>query len=315
MKQAHKKISLAVDVGGIRMKNPVIAASGIFGYGEEYRKHFSLKHLGAIITKGISLKPHAGNPPPRLIETAGGMLNAIGLQNIGVTALIEEKIPHLKKQGIPIIVNIFGTTLHEYGEAAKALEGVSGVVGLEINISCPNIKKGGISFGTDPQEVFKVVHTVRKVSSLPIMVKLSPNVTDITSIARSAEEAGADVLSLINTVIGMAVNPETRTPRLANITGGLSGPAIKPIALRMVWEVYNIVNIPVVGIGGICSAGDALEFIIAGASAIQIGTGQFVNPHVTREVIAGLKNYLRTNHLASPAELVGTLETTTGKGP
>jgi dihydroorotate dehydrogenase (NAD+) catalytic subunit len=315
MKQAHKQTSLAVNIGGIRMKNPVIGASGIFGYGEEYRKHFSLNHLGAIITKGISLKPHSGNPPPRLIETTGGMLNAIGLQNIGVRALIKEKMPHLKKQGVPVIVNIFGTTQQEYGEVAKTLEGVSGIAALEINISCPNIKKGGISFGTDPKEVFKVVRTVRKASSLPIMVKLSPNVTDITPIARSAEEAGADVLSLINTLIGMAVNAETRTPRLANITGGLSGPAIKPIALRMVWEVYNTVSIPVVGIGGICNARDALEFIIAGASAIQIGTGQFVNPHVTREVIADLKNYLRINRLTTLTDLVGTLETTTGKGP
>jgi dihydroorotate dehydrogenase (NAD+) catalytic subunit len=315
MKQVHKKISLAVDVAGIRMKNPVIAASGIFGYGEEYRKHFSLNHLGAIITKGISLKPHLGNPPPRLVETTGGMLNAIGLQNIGVKALIEEKIPNLKKQGTPIIVNIFGTTLKEYGEVAKTLDGVSGIAALEINISCPNIKKGGISFGTNPKEVFKVVRTVRKAFSLPIMVKLSPNVTDIRSIARSAEEAGADVLSLINTLIGMAVSLETRTPRLANITGGLSGPAIKPIALRMVWEVYNTVSIPVVGIGGICNARDALEFIIAGASAIQIGTGQFVNPQVTSEVIADLENYLKINHLTTPADLVGTLDTATGKGP
>lgn len=314
MKQMHQKISLAVTVGGIKMKNPVIAASGIFGYGEEYRELLSLTHLGAIITKGISLKPHLGNPPPRLVETTGGMLNAIGLQNIGVRALIEDKIPRLKKYGIPIIVNIFGTTLEEYGEVAKNLEGTKGIAAIEINISCPNIKKGGISFGTDPREVFKVVRHVRQASSLPLMVKLSPNVTDIKTIARSAEEAGADVLSLINTLIGMAINPQTRTPRLANITGGLSGPAIKPIALRMVWEVYNTVRIPVVGIGGICSVSDALEFLIAGASAIQIGTGQFVNPQVTREVLAGLENYLRSHHLTTIGTLVGTLQIPAVKG-
>lgn len=313
MKELHKKISLAVEVAGISMKNPVMAASGTFGYGEEYGEHLSLHHLGALITKGISLNPQPGNPPPRLVETTGGMLNAIGLQNIGVRALIEEKIPNLRKYGIPLIVNIFGTTLKEYEEVAKTLEGVGGIAGLEINISCPNIKKGGLAFGTDPSDVFKVVSAVRKSSSRPIMVKLSPNVTDITSIARSAEEAGADILSLINTLIGMAVNPETRTPRLANITGGLSGPAIKPIALRMVWEVYNAVSIPVVGVGGICSAGDALEFIIAGASAVQVGTGHFVNPHLTAEIVAGLEKYLRANQLTSLTALVGTLETAARK--
>jgi dihydroorotate dehydrogenase (NAD+) catalytic subunit len=307
-KLRKKKISLAVDIGGLRIKTPVIAASGTFGYGEEYRGFMSFKHLGGIITKGISLKPQQGNPPPRLVETVGGMLNAIGLQNIGVKALVEEKIPHLKKRGIPIIVNIYGTTLKDYGEVAKRLDGVSGIAALEVNISCPNIKKGGIAFGTDPREVFKVVSTVKKSSSLPIMVKLSPNVTDVTTIARSAEEAGADSLSLINTLMGMAVNIATRTPLLGNITGGLSGPAIKPIALRMVWEVCNTVNIPVVGIGGICTAGDALEFFIAGASAVQIGTAQFVNPSVTREVVTGLENYLEDHSLSAITEIVGTLE-------
>ena len=309
MKKARKKkISLAVDLGGLGLKTPVLVASGTFGYGEEYRNLMSYSHLGAIITKGISLRSQPGNPPPRLAETTCGMLNAIGLQNIGVKALVEEKMPHLKKYGIPIIANIYGTSLKDYGEVAKRLDGVSGIAALEINISCPNIKKGGISFGTDPREVFKVVRKVKESSSLPIMVKLSPNVTDITVIARSAEEAGADSLSLINTLIGMAVNVETRAPLLGNITGGLSGPAIKPVALRMVWEVYKTVNIPVVGIGGICTARDALEFFITGASAVQIGTAQFVNPTVTSEVVTGLENYLKDHSLSSIKEIVGTLE-------
>ena len=307
-KVRKKKISLAVDIGGLRIKTPVLAASGTFGYGEEYRDFMSFKHLGGIITKGISLKPQPGNPPPRLVETTCGMLNAIGLQNIGVKALVEEKIPRLKKRGIPIIVNIYGSTLKDYGEVAKRLDGVSGIAALEVNISCPNIRKGGIAFGTDPREVFKVVSAVKKSSSLPIMVKLSPNVTDVTAIARSAEEAGADSLSLINTLIGMAVNITTRTPLLGNITGGLSGPAIKPIALRMVWEVCNTVNIPVVGIGGICTAEDALEFFIAGASAVQIGTAQFVNPSVTSEVVSGLEKHLEDHSLSAITEIVGTLE-------
>ena len=311
MKQLHKKIDLSVDIGGLKMRNPVMAASGTFGYGEEYEEHVPIDHLGALITKGISLKPHSGNPPPRLVETTGGMLNAIGLQNIGVKALIKEKIPNLKKFGIPIIVNIFGSTLREYGEVARILEGIAAIKGLEVNISCPNIKRGGISFGTDPRQVFKVVSKIRKASALPIMVKLSPNVTDITTIARSAEEAGADVLSLINTLTGMAVDVDNRIPKLGNITGGLSGPAIKPIALRMVWEVYNKVNIPIVGIGGIFNTYDALEFIIVGASAIQIGTAHFINPSVAMEVINGLENYLRDNHIGTIQDLVGSLETPT----
>jgi len=290
------------------MKNPIMAASGTFGYGEEYNDYLPINRLGALITKGISFKPHSGNPPPRLVETTGGMLNAIGLQNIGVRALIEEKIPYLKKFGIPIIVNIFGTTPREYGEVAKSLEGISGIAGIEVNISCPNLKGGGISFGTDPREVFKVVSKVRKSSSYPIMVKLSPNVTDIRVIARGAEEAGANAISLINTLTGMAVDVEKRTPKLGNITGGLSGPAIKPIALRMVWEVYNEVNIPIVGVGGIFNAQDALEFIIVGASAVQIGTAHFINPRVSLEVITGLENYLKDHHIKTIQELVGSLE-------
>ena len=311
MKQRHKKVDLSVDIGGLKMKNPVMAASGTFGYGEEYEEHTPINHLGALVTKGISLKPHSGNPPPRLVETTGGMLNAIGLQNIGVKALIKEKIPNLKKFGIPIVVNVFGSTLREYGDVARILEGIDAIKGLEVNISCPNIKRGGISFGTDPRQVFKVVSRIRKASSLPIMIKLSPNVTDIAAIACSAEEAGADMLSLVNTLTGMAVDVHNRTPKLGNITGGLSGPAIKPIALRMVWEVYNKVNIPIVGIGGIFSADDALEFIIVGASAIQIGTAHFINPRVAVEVINGLENYLRDNHIGAIQDLVGSLETPT----
>jgi len=291
------------------MKNPVMAASGAFGYGEEYGRYAALSRFGAFITKGVSLEPKAGNPPPRIVETTGGMLNAIGLENIGVKALLTEKIPQLKKLGLPIIVNIFGSSRRAYGEVAQSLEGCAAIAGLEVNISCPNIKKGGISFGTDPREAFRVISTVRKSFSGPLMVKLSPNVTDITTIARSAEEAGADVLSLINTLIGMAVNIDTRKPRLGNITGGLSGPAIKPIALRMVWEVYRSVGIPVVGIGGITSGRDALEFIIAGASAVQIGTAQFINPLVAGEVVSGIADYLRAHGMSTIEELVGSLTT------
>jgi dihydroorotate dehydrogenase (NAD+) catalytic subunit len=313
VKKLRNKVNLSVEIAGIKMKNPIMAASGTFGYGEEYRDYIPINRLGALITKGISLKPQAGNPPPRLVETIGGMLNAIGLQNIGVNALIEEKVSRLKKFGTPIIINIFGTTLKEYEEVARRLEGIRGIAGLEVNISCPNLKSGGISFGTDPREVFKVVSKVRKSSSRPIMVKLSPNVTDITVIARSAEEAGADAISLINTLTGMAVDVETRAPKLGNITGGLSGPAIKPIALRMVWEVYNKVNIPIIGMGGIINAQDALEFIIVGASAVQIGTAHFLNPSVDLEVIAGLEKYLKDHCISSIRNLVGSLESSTVK--
>lgn len=313
MKKLRNKVNLSVEIAGIKMKNPIMAASGTFGYGEEYRDYIPINRLGALITKGISLKPQAGNPPPRLVETIGGMLNAIGLQNIGVNALIEEKVSRLKKFGTPVIINIFGTTLKEYEEVARRLEGIRGIAGLEVNISCPNLKRGGISFGTDPREVFKVVSKVRKSSSRPILVKLSPNVTDITVIARSAEEAGADAISLINTLTGMAVDVETRAPKLGNITGGLSGPAIKPIALRMVWEVYNKVNIPIIGMGGIINAQDALEFIIVGASAVQIGTAHFLNPSVDLEVIAGLEKYLKDHCISSIRNLVGSLESSTVK--
>lgn len=313
MKKLRNKVNLSVEIAGIKMRNPIMAASGTFGYGEEYRDYIPINRLGALITKGISLKPQAGNPPPRLVETTGGMLNAIGLQNIGVNALLEEKVSRLKKFGTPIIINIFGTTLKEYEEVARRLEGIRGIAGLEVNISCPNLKSGGISFGTDPREVFKVVSKVRKSSSRPILVKLSPNVTDITVIARSAEEAGADAISLINTLTGMAVDVETRAPKLGNITGGLSGPAIKPIALRMVWEVYNKVNIPIIGMGGIINAQDALEFIIVGASAVQIGTAHFLNPSVDLEVIAGLEKYLKDHCISSIRNLVGSLESSTVK--
>lgn len=313
MKKLRNKVNLSVEIAGIKMKNPIMAASGTFGYGEEYRDYIPINRLGALITKGISLKPQAGNPPPRLVETTGGMLNAIGLQNIGVNALIEEKVSRLKKFGTPVIINIFGTTLKEYAEVARRLEEIRGIAGLEVNISCPNLKSGGISFGTDPREVFKVVSKVRKSSSRPILVKLSPNVTDITVIARSAEEAGADAISLINTLTGMAVDVETRAPKLGNITGGLSGPAIKPIALRMVWEVYNKVNIPIIGMGGIINAQDALEFIIVGASAVQIGTAHFLNPSVDLEVIAGLEKYLKDHCISSIRNLVGSLESSTVK--
>jgi dihydroorotate dehydrogenase (NAD+) catalytic subunit len=267
-----KKVDLSVTISGLRLKNPVLTASGTFGYGEEYAPYLNLNTLGAIITKGISLTPAPGNPPPRICETPGGMLNAIGLQNCGLNAFIAEKLPFLRTLSTALIVNFWGRTQREYQEMAKRLSDLPDIGGLEMNISCPNIKQGGISFGSTAKDAFAVVSAVRKIASLPLMVKLSPNVGDIGAIAESVEEAGADAISLINTLYGMAIDVETRRPRLGNVIGGLSGPAIKPVAVRMVFEVAQRVKIPVVGVGGIASAEDALEFLIAGARAVQVGT-------------------------------------------
>ncbi|MFH1623806.1 MAG: dihydroorotate dehydrogenase [Pseudomonadota bacterium] len=303
----REAVDLSVNIGGIQLKNPVITASGTFGYGEEYAPYVDLSKLGAIVVKGISLKPKPGNTPPRIVETTGGMLNAIGLENVGVERFVEEKLPYLTETTTPVIVNIFGASLEEYRELAKILDGTHGVSGLEVNISCPNVKEGGILFGTDPARAFEVVHLVRCSTRLPLIVKLSPNVTDITEIARTVQDGGADALSLINTVTGMAIDVDTRTPKLANITGGLSGPAIKPIALKMVWEVAKVVEIPVIGIGGITTANDALEFFIAGASAIQVGTANFINPKATMDILSGIEEYLMYHEISSIKSLIGTL--------
>ena len=305
------KPNLEVEIAGIKLKNPVMTASGTFGYGEEFSPFIDLDKLGAMVLKGITLKPKMGNSPPRVIETPSGMLNSIGLQNVGVEMLIKEKLPYLQKFNTPVIINISGDTIEEYLELARRLGEISeemGVSGLEVNISCPNVKKGGMAWGTDSKATYKIINNIRKTTSLPLIVKLTPNVTDIKIIAQAAEEAGADALSLINTLVGMAVDINSRKPKLANISGGLSGPAVKPVAIWLVWQVFQTVNIPVIGIGGIIKVEDALEFIIAGARAIEIGTANFVNPRVTIEIIEGIKKYLIENNIKDINELVGNMK-------
>lgn len=292
---------------GLVLKNPVMTASGTFGYGREFESYVDLNRLGAIIVKGISLEPMSGNPPPRIIETAGGMLNAIGLQNVGLKRFLSEKMPFLREIDTRIIVNILGETADEYQKIAETLDAARGIDAIEVNISCPNVSKGGISFGADPDEAFKITSAVKASTRLPVIVKLTPNVTDIVSIARAVESAGADCVSLINTLKGMAIDIENRCPSLCNITGGLSGPAVKPVALRMVWEVARGVSIPVIGIGGIMNHADALEFLIAGARAVQVGTANFVNPAVTMEIISGMERYLDDKGLDAIGNLIGSL--------
>jgi dihydroorotate dehydrogenase (NAD+) catalytic subunit len=284
----------------------VIVSSGTFGFGEEFEDFYDLNHLGAIISKGISLKPMVGNPPPRIFETEGGMINSIGLQNPGFQEFIKNKLPYYRDLKTHLIINFFGNTQKEYIELAGRFDSVPGISGLEMNISCPNIKKGGIVFGTDPQMAYRLVQAVRKATQLPLIVKLSPNVTDIALMAKSVEEGGADAVSLVNTFRAMAVNIHTRKPELGNIIGGLSGPAIKPIALRMVWEVSQAVNIPIIGMGGIMNAEDAIEFILVGASAIQIGTANLINPRIGIEVLHGIKKYFIQNKINHVQKLIGT---------
>jgi dihydroorotate dehydrogenase (NAD+) catalytic subunit len=305
MTQTLSSPDLGVRIGKIALKNPVIVASGTFGFGEECRDFFNLNQLGAVISKGISLKPMIGNPPPRIFETEGGILNAIGLQNPGFEDFIENKLPFYKKIRTPLIINFFGNTQKDYVELARRFDDIPGIAGLEMNISCPNIKQGCIVFGTDPKMMNQLVRAVRKSTKLTLIVKLSPNVTDISHMAKIAEDAGADAVSLINTFKAMAINIHTRKPELGNITGGLSGPAVKPIALRMVWEVSQQVNIPVIGIGGIMRAEDAIEFILVGATAIQIGTANLINPRATIEVIRGINAYLKRYRLKSVRDLIG----------
>jgi len=301
-------LDLEVDVGGIRLKNPVMTSSGTFGYGEEYKDLIDLNRLGAIVVKGLSLEPSKGNPPPRIVETACGMLNAIGLENIGIEAFIRDRLPFLKTLSTPTFINVFGKTIEDYAALTRRIDAVEGIGGIEVNISCPNVKAGGCAFGVDPQTVYLMVKTLRSQTTRPLMVKLSPNVTDIATIARSAEDAGADAISLINTITGMAIDIDTRRPKLANITGGLSGPAIKPVALRMVWQVAQTVKIPVVGMGGIMTARDALEFLIAGATAVQVGTANFVNPRATMDIVDGICAYLAEKKISRLTDIVGTLE-------
>lgn len=298
---------LRVNIGSLELANPVMTASGTFGYAREFEHLTNLHKLGAVIVKGISLHPRAGNPPPRIVETACGMLNAIGLQNVGVSRFITEKMPYLAGLNVPVIVNILGDSITEYEEITRQLAGVEGVAGIEVNISCPNVKKGGVAFGTDPAMAASVTAAVKKMADVPVMVKLSPNVANIGTIAKAVEDGGADSVSLINTLIGMAIDLKTRRPALANVIGGLSGPAIKPVALRMVYEVAQNVSIPVIGIGGIESAEDALEFMLAGATAVQIGTANFINPRVSEEVVDDLSSYVIDEKLPSIRSIIGGL--------
>ncbi|MCR4443340.1 MAG: dihydroorotate dehydrogenase [Peptococcaceae bacterium] len=300
-------VNLAVDLAGVRLKNPVMTASGCFGFGREYCDFYDLSLLGAVVVKGITLQPRLGNPPPRIAETPAGLLNSVGLQNPGVDYVIREEIPWLANFGVPVIVNINGHSSEEFGELAARLDGVPGVAALEVNISCPNVKEGGMFFGTDPAMASEVVKSARKRTRLPLIVKLSPNVTDIVLIARAVEEAGADAVSLINTLLGMAIDTRTRRPALASVVGGLSGPAVKPVALRMVWQVSRAVNIPVVGMGGIVRAEDAVEFMLAGATAVAVGSGAFYDPLCAVKVIEGLERWLEKEKIADVQEIIGGL--------
>jgi len=304
----YSKPDLRTKLGSLELKNPVMTASGTFGYGKEFDSLLDLNLLGAIIVKGLSLKPRGGNPPPRIVETPCGMLNAIGLANIGVEAFIKDKLPWLKRLDTEIIVNIYGESIDEYGELANLLKDVDGVSAIEVNISCPNVDSGGMAFGTDPYVSARVTERVLKNTDRPVIVKLSPNVTDIRLVAKEVEGAGADALSLINTLTGMAIDIESRTPILANVSGGLSGPAIRPIALHMIYQVVKTVEIPVIGVGGIMNYRDALEFLIAGATAIQVGTANFVNPRVTIDIVEGIRRYCIEKGIAEMSELIGSLE-------
>ena len=300
---------LSVKIAGVKFSNPVLVASGTFGYGEEYQSLIDLNKLGGIVTKSITLEPREGHPPPRTFETPCGMLNAIGLSNVGVEKFIREKLPFLKSLKTKIIVNVAGSTVKEYVEVAKRLRRTKGIHMLEINISCPNVKEGGIEFGSTIKSAYECIKAVKENTSYPIIAKLSPNVTDIVEIAHAVEKAGADAISLINTLVGMAIDIEKMRPVLANITGGLSGPAIKPVALAMVWKVAKAVRVPVIGMGGIMNTADALEFILAGASMIEVGTANFVDPQTSIKIVNGLSEYCREKKIKKITDLVGKLET------
>ena len=303
------EMDLSVTIGPLRLKNPLIAASGCFGYGVEYADVVDLSSLGGLVSKGLFLEEREGHPAPRIAETPAGMLNASGLQGIGVRRFVEEKLPELKARNATVLVNVCGTTLEEYAEVSRILADAEGVAALELNISCPNIKEGGMQFGCSLSGTFDVVSAVRNVTRLPIIPKLTPNVTDVASFARAAEEAGADAVSLVNTFLAMAIDVESRRPKISNVVGGLSGPAIRPIAVRMVYECRQTVKIPVIGIGGIADARDVLEFMIAGANAVQVGTANFVDPFIWKKLLDGLAQYMVRHRLARLADVVGTLET------
>ena len=301
-------VDLRVNLGGLGLRNPVLTASGTFGYGEEYADFVDFSRLGGIIVKGTTLAPRQGNPYPRMAETPSGMLNAVGLQNKGADYLAEEIYPRLSRLDTCVLVNVSGSTVEDYVACAEKMQDLEAIPGIELNVSCPNVKSGGMAFGVSAQGIASVVSAVRKVYRKHLMVKLSPNVTDIADIARAAEASGADSVSLINTLLGMAVDAEKRRPRLSTITGGLSGACVKPVALRMVWQVSRAVKIPVVGLGGISSATDAVEFLLAGASAVEIGTANFIDPSVTMKVVDGLEDYCRRHGFARVSDLTGALE-------
>ena len=301
-------IDLSIDLNFLHLKNPVIAASGTFGYGLEFTPFMNLNQLGGFVVKGLFASPRPGNPPPRLVETASGLINAIGLQGIGVKSFVAEILPQLQKFDTAIIINICGENDEEYVRVTEYLNGQTGIAAYELNLSCPNVEKGGLCPALSPETTYAIVKQVKKASSRPIITKLSPNVTDISEIAVSAEEAGSDAISLINTFLAMAIDPDQRKPLLGNIMGGLSGPAIKPIAVRMVYQVANRINIPVIGIGGIMSGKDALEFMLAGASAVEVGTANLVDPEASLRIIAELRNYCQKNRLTSLKSIIGALE-------
>lgn len=305
---------MAVNIGGIRMKNPVMVASGTFGYGPEYADLVDLNRLGALVVKGILLEPWDGNPTPRLTEVPGGLVNAVGLQNPGADRFIAEYMPFLRQHDVPVIVNVWGRTEQEYAEVAARFDDVEGVSGLELNISCPNIKQGGIAFGTDLKTAASVIAAARKKTRLPLIPKLSPNVTRIADFARAAQDSGADAVSLINTLPAMVIDIETRRPALANVVGGLSGPAIHPVAVRLVWETAQAVTIPVIGMGGIAGPEQAIEFLIAGASAVAVGSANFADPQTALRVSQGISDYLQQHGIDNVGALVGTLDTTSCSG-
>jgi dihydroorotate dehydrogenase (NAD+) catalytic subunit len=298
-----------VHIGSLKLKNPLIAASGCFGYGVEYADTIDLSSLGGVAVKGLFLTEREGHPAPRIVETPAGMLNGIGLQGIGVRRFVEEKMPELRASRATVIVNVCGTTLEEYVEVSRILSDAEGVGAIELNISCPNIKEGGIQFGCSLDGTFDVVSAVRKVTTLPVIPKLTPNVTDVAAFARAAEDAGADAVSLVNTFLAMVIDVETRRPKISNIVGGLSGPAIRPIAVRMVYECHQTVTIPVIGMGGIADARDALEFMIAGATAVQVGTANFVDPFIWSKLLDGISDYMRRHHIEHVTDIVGTVDT------
>ena len=301
-------VDLSVDLAGLRLRNPVMTASGTFASGREYAEFVDLSRLGAVVTKGVSLDAWAGNESPRVAETASGMLNSIGLQNPGVEAFCARDLAWLAERRVPVVVNVSGHSLEEYARVVERLESEAGVAAYEVNISCPNVDEGGMAFGISCAPAAAVTAAVRAVTKRPLIVKLSPNVTDITEIARAVEDAGADGVSLVNTLLGMAIDAETRRPKLARVVGGLSGPAIKPVALRMVWQVARAVSVPVIGVGGIMTGEDAVEFLLAGASAVQVGTANFVDPTSTMRVLDGLTEYCARHGVARVSDLIGALE-------